>query len=297
MPELPEVETTRRGLEPRVKGRVIERAELRLPKLLQGCPAAGLDRALAGRRILAVGRRAKHLLIRLSGGLTLGVHLGMSGQLTFWDHRRRDAGGFLRHYRTGLQKTPTQHAPDKHTHLLLHLKGGDRVQYRDPRQFGRLRLYHGDPLRQPPLAGLGPEPLDPALTARAFGERLAARRGMLKALLLNQAFVAGIGNIYADEALFCARLHPRRRAETLGPAERARLFACVRKVLRQGIAQGGTSFSDFIGADGARGGNQERLLAYGRGGEPCLRCGAALARTLVGQRSTVFCPHCQRRRG
>ena len=140
MPELPEVETIRRGLEPRVKGRRIVRAEVRLKKQVRGMATAAFEKAVAGRRISGIDRRAKFLLFRLEGGLTLLGHLGMSGQISYWDHRKPDSGSFVVSPLTGLQRTPQQHAVDKHTHALLHLDGGDRIQYRDTRQFGYLRL-------------------------------------------------------------------------------------------------------------------------------------------------------------
>lgn len=292
MPELPEVETIRRGLEPKAVGRVVERAELRLPKLARD-GSLPWER-LRGARITAVRRRGKHLLVDFTGGLTLAVHLGMSGQLTFWDHTAADAPGFMRHRHTGLQKTPTQHAPDRHTHFLLHLRGGDRIQYRDPRQFGRLRLLATPKVAAtPPFDALGPEPFDPALTPAAFRAALAAHRTRLKPLLLDQRVIAGVGNIYADEALFGAGLHPLTPAAALTLAQAGALLASIRGVLRQGIENGGSSIADFIGADGAAGANQERLRVYGRGGERCVRCGAELVRTLVAQRGTVHCPRCQ----
>jgi formamidopyrimidine-DNA glycosylase len=297
MPELPEVETTRRGLEPRIRGRRILRVELSLPKLLKAAPAGGLKSA-EGRRILGLRRRAKHLWMDLEGGLTLCIHLGMSGQLTWWDPALPDSPGFLRHRHTGLQKTAGQHAPDAHTHLLLHLQGGGRVQYRDPRQFGALRLLPTAGLeRTPPFAGLGPEPLEPGFTAQGLAERLKARRSPLKALLLDQAVLAGVGNIYADEALHASGLHPLRRGSSLRPEEASALWQSLRRALRQGIRLGGSSISDYVNAEGRRGGNQEQLKAYGRAGLPCLRCGTRLKRIQVVQRSTVFCPRCQRSSG
>jgi len=293
MPELPEVETTRRGLAPHVDGLCILRAELKLPKLLKASPARGL-RAAEGRCILGLRRRAKHLWLDLEGGLTLCVHLGMSGQLTWWDPARQDSPGFMRHKRTGLQKSAGQHAPDKHTHLLLHLEGGGRVQYRDPRQFGALRLLATEALeRTAPFAGLGPEPLAPDFTAASLLKALKARRSPLKALLLDQHLLAGVGNIYADEALHAAGLHPLRKGASLRPEEASALWKSLRRVLRQGIRLGGSSISDYVNAEGKRGGNQEQLKAYGRAGLPCHHCGALLERILVVQRSTVYCPHCQ----
>jgi formamidopyrimidine-DNA glycosylase len=247
--------------------------------------------------VLGLRRRAKHLWMDVEGGLTLCVHLGMSGQLTWWDPARPDSPGFLRHRATGLQKTPSQHAPDAHTHFLLHMEGGGRVQYRDPRQFGALRLLATQGLElQPPFAGLGPEPLGTAFSAQGLAERLRAHRGPLKALLLDQHVLAGVGNIYADEALHAAGLHPLRKGSSLRLAEARALWLGLRRVLRQGIRLGGSSISDFVDAEGRRGGNQEQLKAYGRAGQPCRRCGALLQRIQVVQRSTVFCPSCQRAR-
>jgi formamidopyrimidine-DNA glycosylase len=295
MPELPEVETIRRGLEPRVKGRRIARAEVRLKKQVRGLPAAAFQKALAGRRILAVGRRAKFLLFRLEGGLTLLGHLGMSGQISYWDHRKPDSERFVVSPLTGLQRTPQQHAVDKHTHALLHLDGGDRIQYRDTRQFGYLRLLpNGQVEALPSIARLGIEPLGPAFTWAAFSAALGKRRGGVKALLLGQAAVVGLGNIYADEACYRARLHPRQTLERMKEPQRRALFEAIPAVLNQALDNGGTTLMDFRQADGQHGLNQDRLLAYGRAGEPCGRCGATMKSLQVSQRTTVFCPTCQR---
>jgi len=297
VPELPEVETIRRGLLPRIKGRRIERAEVRLKKQVRGMGAAAFEKALAGRRIVGLERRAKFLLFGLDSGLTLLGHLGMSGQISYWDHRKKDSDRFAVSPLTGLQRTPTQHAVDKHTHVLLHLDRGDRVQYRDTRQFGYLRLL---PTAQvaalPSIARLGLEPLGPAFTWEAFARALGQRRGGIKALLLGQAAVVGLGNIYSDEACFRAGLHPRQRLERLREPQRRALYEAIPAVLAQALANGGTTLMDYRGADGQHGLNQDRLQAYGRAGEPCLRCGRTLKKILVSQRSTVFCPSCQRLR-
>src|SRR3954463_9954920 len=168
MPELPEVETILRGLEPRVKGRTIVRVEVRLAKQVRGMGAAAFSRALAGRKIVGLDRRGKHLLFRLPDGL-VAIHLGMSGQVTYWDHRREDSPGFMVHRHTGLQRTAGQHSPDKHTHVLFHRDGGARIKYRDIRQFGHLRLLPPDGLTTHlPLASLGLEPLGTGWTYAAF---------------------------------------------------------------------------------------------------------------------------------
>ena len=295
MPELPEVETIRRGLEPRVKGRRIARAELRLKKQLRGMPAPAFEKALAGLRILGLERRAKFLLFRLDAGLTLLAHLGMSGQISYWDHRRKDSDRFQVSPLTGLQRSPVQHPVDKHTHALLHLEGGDRIQYRDTRQFGYLRLLPSpDVAALPSLRRLGLEPLDPGFTWQSFSAALAGRRGGLKALLLGQTAVVGLGNIYSDEACFRAGLHPRQKVERLSAPQRRALFEAIPAVLNQALDLGGTSLMDYRQADGQHGLNQERLLAYGRAGEPCARCGRELKSIQVSQRTTVYCPACQR---
>jgi formamidopyrimidine-DNA glycosylase len=295
MPELPEVETIRSGLEARVLGRTLVKAEIRLKKQVRGLSAARFEGLVAGRRIEALERRAKFLLFRLSGAKTLMVHLGMSGQLSYWDHRKEDNNGFVVSPLTGLQRTAGQHAVDKHTHALLHLDRGDRVQYRDTRQFGYLSLVDSDRVAAlPSIKRLGLEPLGGGFTWEAFAEAMDGRRGMLKALLLNQSAVVGLGNIYADEACFEAGLHPRQPLERLSRPRRRALFAAVTTVLNQALGLGGTTFRDYRQSDGSHGLNQDRLKAYGRGGKPCLRCGTAMKKILVTQRGTVFCPNCQR---
>jgi len=297
MPELPEVETIRRGLRPRIVGRTLVKAEVRLKKQVRGMPAARFESGIAGRRIEAVDRRAKFLLFRLSGSKTLLVHLGMSGQLSYWDHGLPDSERFVVSPLTGLQRTPGQHAVDKHTHALLHLDRGDRVQYRDTRQFGYLRLVDSAQVDAlPSIKRLGLEPLGSGFTFEAFAGALQGRRGALKPLLLNQSAVVGLGNIYADEACFEAGLHPRQALERLSLAGRRALFAAVTTVLDQALGLGGTTFRDYRQSDGSHGLNQDRLKAYGRASRPCVRCSTPMKKILVAQRGTVFCPNCQRRK-
>jgi formamidopyrimidine-DNA glycosylase len=297
MPELPEVETIRRGLEPRIVGRTLVKAEIRLKKQVRGLAAARFESEIAGRRVEALERRAKFLLFRLSGAKTLLVHLGMSGQLSYWDHRLPDSDRFVVSPLTGLQRTPGQHAVDKHTHALLHLDRGDRVQYRDTRQFGYLRLVDSGRVDLlPSIKRLGLEPLGPGFTFEAFERSLKGRRGMLKPLLLNQSAVVGLGNIYADEACFEAGLHPRQALERVTLSGRRALFAAITAVLDQALGLGGTTFRDYRRSDGSHGLNQDRLKAYGRASQPCVRCSTPMKRILVAQRGTVYCPNCQRRK-
>jgi formamidopyrimidine-DNA glycosylase len=294
MPELPEVESIRRGLDPHIKGRVISAVELRLPKQLKKMKPAEFVERLQGQAITGTGRRGKFLMLNLKDDV-LVIHLGMTGQVTYWDHRKKDDAGFVVLPHTGLQKTATQHAPDKHTHALFHLKGGDRIQYRDIRQFGHLHLIKRSDLENfRPMARLGAEPLEPSFSFAAFKKMMSGRRGQLKAMLLSQRPVAGLGNIYVDEALFRAKLHPRRKAETLKEADLKALHLAIPAVLKQGLRFGGTTLMDYRDAMGGKGSNQERLKAYGRAGQPCVRCGKTLKKIIISQRSTVFCPSCQR---
>ena len=296
MPELPEVETIRRGLAPVVVGRKIVRVEVRLKKQVRGMGVPSFVKALQGRRIESLGRRAKFLLFGLDKGLTLLGHLGMSGQISYWDHKKTDTSSFQVSPLTGLQRSPGQHPVDKHTHVLLHLDGGDRIQYRDIRQFGYLKLLPTEKVAQlPSLKRLGIEPLD-GFTWPRFSEALGRHRGMLKALLLNQAAVVGLGNIYADEACFRSGLHPRQRVERLKEPQRRALFEAIPAVLNQALANKGTTLMDYRTSDGGYGLNQESLQAYGRSGEPCLKCGTELSKIQVSQRTTVFCRHCQKLR-
>ncbi len=293
MPELPEVEFLRRSLDPHIKGRVIQSVDLRLAKQVRNLGAAEFCRRLTGQRILSTSRRGKYLLIHLKGEV-LVVHLGMSGQVSFWDHKKKGSGGFSVHPVTGLQRAVGQHEPDKHTHALFLLDHGDRIQYRDIRQFGRLLLLKPTAVDSfPTFARLGLEPLGRGFSYAAFRRAMQEKKGMAKALLLSQSTVAGLGNIYADEALFRARIHPKRRMETLSEDRWKALHKAIPEVLRQGLKNRGTTLMDYRSAEGAMGSNQERLLAYGRAGLPCKRCKTVLVKIQVSQRSSVFCPACQ----
>nr|WP_163501038.1 bifunctional DNA-formamidopyrimidine glycosylase/DNA-(apurinic or apyrimidinic site) lyase [Halomonas socia] len=276
MPELPEVETTRRGIAPHVEGREIREVIVRERRLRTPVPE-GLENALIGARIGALGRRAKYLLIPLSGAepaaeRTLLWHLGMSGS--------------LRVARLG-------DLPRKHDHLDLVLDGGAILRYHDPRRFGFVDWLAGNVLSDPRLARLGPEPLSPDFD----GERLYAmsrgRRIAVKPFLMDNAVVVGVGNIYASEALFLAGVDPRRAAGRISLERYQRLAAAVREVLAAAITQGGTTLRDFVSGTGEPGYFAQRLNVYGRDGQPCRRCGAELKLITLGQRASVFCGHCQ----
>jgi formamidopyrimidine-DNA glycosylase len=233
--------------------------------------ARDLPRRVAGQRIVRVGRRAKYLLLSLETG-TLLVHLGMSGNL---------------------RAVPAASPRRAHDHFDLILDSGVALRFNDPRRFGSLLYTSGAPQRHPLLAHLAPEPFSSAFDAGYLYRVTRGRRVAIKHLLMNSRLVVGVGNIYASEALFRARLKPQRRAATLSRAECARLVRAVRAVLRQAIRSGGTTLRDYRGADGLPGYFRQRLYVYERAGRPCRRCGAGVRALTQGQRSTYYCPQCQ----
>ncbi|MEI8334304.1 MAG: bifunctional DNA-formamidopyrimidine glycosylase/DNA-(apurinic or apyrimidinic site) lyase [Chloroflexota bacterium] len=280
MPELPEVETVARDLRALVVGATIVGASCDWPSTIATHDPDAFAAAVSGRVVEAVGRRGKRVVVELSGDRALTIHLKMTGQLF-----------------VVTPETPT----DRHVHLVLDLDDGREVRFRDIRKFGRVGLYtrtevgdlETDEGGVSPLAGLGPEPLDPSFTLAEFRSRIRARRGRLKSLLTDQAFLAGVGNIYADEALWRARLHPLRTAATLRPDDEHRLHRELRTVLAEAVERRGSSIDDYT-APGGDGSMQERLDVYQREGEPCRRCGRPIRRIVLGQRATHFCSHCQR---
>lgn len=272
MPELPEVETIKRSLAPRLLGRRILEISVRLPRMVEGVDPEELRRRLSGQVIGGLDRRGKHLLLELAAGDRLAFHLRMTGRL------------LLR---------PAGHPEEPHTHLVFLLSEGWELRYADLRKFGRLHyLPAGDPLPAP-LADLGPEPLEDGFTPAVLEGILAGRRGPIKAVLLDQRSVAGIGNIYADEILHRARLHPARPAGSLSSAEIARLHAAIRAVLEEAILSRGTTSRDYVDGEGRPGEYQERLLVYGRAGGACPSCGAEIRRMVLAGRGTHYCPICQ----
>jgi len=285
MPELPEVETVRRSLLPYLPGARVQQVIIRHPKVvLTPLP-------LEGDRFSLLERHGKLLMLGLESGRTLLVHLGMTGQLTYRDPRRDDRP-FQRHPTTGLQRT-LQHEVDAHTHVSLDLEGGGALHYRDIRKFGKLRLADSAQ-RQAQLARMGPDPLTDAWKWERFLGQVKKTHRPIKAVLLDQAVAAGVGNIYADEALFLAGIRPSSRSHRLGAARLKKLFEAVPQVLQQGIHYGGTTLSDYLDAEGNPGSNQEQLWAYGRYGQPCRRCGTTVERSTVAQRTSSWCPGCQR---
>lgn len=293
MPELPEVETIRRGLERHLPGKRIHRVEVREPKLVVRPHWESFVIELAGQTFRQLRRTGKMLILELDS-VTLLVHLGMTGQLTFRDPSRPDDERFRIQPITGLQEA-RQHAPDQHTHLLLHLVGGTSLCYRDIRKFGKWRLYSREEASScPELAALGPDPLTSAYNLDGFAESLRRTTRHVKAVLLDQAVVAGLGNIYVDEALHRCGLRPTRRANKLNGREVFRLFETIPQVLREALEHRGTTFSDYRDAEGQRGDNASRLQVYGRHGEPCPGCGDPLRRSTVAGRTSSWCARCQK---
>jgi formamidopyrimidine-DNA glycosylase len=270
MPELPEVETTRRGIRPALVGRTIRAFDLREARLRWPVEPQ-LAREVAGQRVLDVHRRAKYLLIELERG-TLIAHLGMSGSL---------------------RVMPAGSPRLLHDHYDLVLDSGQCLRFNDPRRFGSLHWCTGDPHAHALLAALGPEPLEPPFDAAYLARRARGRRAAVKLFLMDQRIVVGVGNIYASEALFRAGVRPRRAAGRIKAAEWARIVEAVRAVLSEAIRQGGTTLRDYVNADGAPGYFRQELYVYERTGAPCRRCGTPIRHLVQGQRSTYFCPSCQ----
>ncbi|MDP3486932.1 MAG: bifunctional DNA-formamidopyrimidine glycosylase/DNA-(apurinic or apyrimidinic site) lyase [Bacillota bacterium] len=274
MPELPEVETVRRSLLACIKNLSITAVNVRMPKLIQNLTAEEFSQAIIGRTVRDIERRGKYLMVRLSGEYTLVIHLRMTGQLRY-SH------------------------PDvpelSHTHIVIYLSDGNELRYTDIRQFGFWFLAPDDIIDQVSrTATLGPEPLEDSLTIECFSSLVIGKKGCIKALLLNQQFVAGVGNIYADEALFGAGVHPERKADTLTSTEIEALYHSMRHVLAQGVRMRGTSFSDYVDGLGESGSFQHELKVYGRAGEACAVCTTPITRLVVAGRGTHICPNCQK---
>jgi formamidopyrimidine-DNA glycosylase len=272
MPELPEVETVMRGLRDPLLGRTITALHTDWSRALETPPLLIFAGRIAGQTVRDLGRRGKYILMHLTHD-TLLVHLRMTGRLY-------------------VTPDDAEHDADRWVRVMFQLDNAHQLRFSDSRKFGRCWLVN-DPAEV--VGKLGPEPLDETFTRDVFAARLAGRSGRLKPLLLDQHFIAGIGNIYADEALFLARLHPLQTADTLDDGDITRLHAAIQAVLREGIAREGASVNWYRKPDGSRGKAQTTLKVYGRAGEPCLRCGHPVERIVVGQRGTHLCPACQTR--
>ncbi len=275
MPELPEVETTRRGIVPHVEGRIITDVVLRRPDLRWPIPHAIVS-DLPGQRIRSIERRAKYLLLHTDVGSAL-LHLGMSGVL-----------------RVVPADTPV--ARHDHVDMALETRPGETdrlLRFTDPRRFGCL-LWQAPGEIHPLLARLGPEPLEPAFSGKVLWQASRTRQSAVKLMLMDNAVVVGVGNIYANEALFAAGIDPRRAAADISRPRYQRLASEIQRLLAWAIERGGTTLRDFISPDGKPGYFFRELMVYGRAGEPCLKCGQAVHSAMLGQRATYWCPRCQR---
>ncbi len=273
MPELPEVETVRRQLEPALIGRRFEQVRIDDPRLVRPYEPAEVAAELEGERVAAVERRGKYLIFRFKSGRVLLIHLRMTGSLL---------------------RAPNGSLPDDpHRRAVVRLDDGSDVAYRDVRRFGTWLLLEPGEAEPYLAARVGDEPLDTLFTAARLGERLAGRRVSLKAALLDQRTLAGMGNIYVDEALWRARLNPLRPAAGLDRNELRRLHRGIRAALEHGLARQGSTLRDYRLPDGSGGSMQDEFRVYGRRDEPCDRCGTPIARTQVAGRTTWYCPTCQ----
>lgn len=273
MPELPEVETVRRVLAPQLQGLTVQTVTAHRPEVVAHPDAATFCRVLAGQTIADLARRGKFLRILLDSGDQVVLHLRMTGCLLL---------------------TPAACPPEKHTHVVFHLSSGDELRFSDPRRFGRFWLLRqGEPDTYSGVAKLGPEPFDSDLTADDLRQRCARRTRAIKECLLDQSVVAGIGNIYADETLFAAGIHPARPANSLSAAEWARLAAEIPRQLAYFTEKNALSPEEYLQSKGQDYRNTPFLQVYGHGGDACPRCGATLCRMVIGGRSSVYCPTCQ----
>lgn len=274
MPELPEVETVRRTLQTLLCGKTIQHVSVLLPRIIRR--PADVDAfcyLLAGQTITNVDRRGKFLKM-IMDDVVLVSHLRMEGRYGLFQ-----------------KDEPVE----KHTHVIFHFTDQSELRYRDVRQFGTMEVWpKGEEDTVPPLSKLGPEPLSDTFTLSQFKSLLNGKKTKIKPLLLNQEFLVGLGNIYVDEALFSAKIHPETSADQLSSRKVAQLYKAIRETLQEAVNQGGSSIKSYVNGQGEMGMFQQQLKAYGREGEPCLRCGKALVKTVVGGRGTHFCPRCQR---
>ena len=275
MPELPEVETTLRGIAPHIEGKTVETVILRQPKLRwQVNPALG--DILSGQQVLSCGRRAKYLIVRFPMGILL-IHLGMSGSLRIFTPSDERIG-----------------KPGKHDHTDFIFSDGTVLRYHDPRRFGAILWYEGIEEYHPLLEKLGPEPLSEAFCADYLYERLKTQKRAVKLALMDNAVMVGVGNIYANESLFRAAVSPRRPACRVKKKECAALVDAIKAVLRRAIETGGSTLKDFVDSNGKSGYFQQEYTVYGRHNLQCVRCGGLIVKEILRQRGTFYCPNCQK---
>ncbi|WAH37951.1 bifunctional DNA-formamidopyrimidine glycosylase/DNA-(apurinic or apyrimidinic site) lyase [Alicyclobacillus dauci] len=275
MPELPEVETIRRGLTSLVVGKTVTYVTVRLPRIIRFPSVPEFEERLVGRTIHAIHRRGKYLVFDMEP-FTMISHLRMEGQ-----------------YRVADRDEPLA----SHTHVIFGMSDGTELRYRDVRQFGTMDALADDEERPSGLVNLGPEPFDPVLTPNVFYTRLHSRSAPIKSVLLDQVCIAGLGNIYVDEALFLSGIHPLTKASRIGQGRCELLLGAIRNVLSRAIEAGGSSVRTYVNGYGRHGGFQMQLNVYARQGQPCFVCGQAIEKIKLGGRGTHFCPHCQARGG
>jgi formamidopyrimidine-DNA glycosylase len=289
MPELPEVETVRLGLAPALLGHSLTRVNVKRADLRKAFPENFAAR-LTGRRVVAVTRRAKYLLVGLDNNTTLVMHLGMSGRITIHHGAARAKPGRFHN------KAPDDGSGSgKHDHVVFQTEEGTRIVFTDHRRFGMMDLVETDAIGVHPLfVGIGPEPLDAAFTPKILSAALKGKKTPIKSALLDQRVVAGLGNIYVCEALYYARISPKRLAATVAGARAERLAPAIKTVLADAIKAGGSSLRDYAQADGELGYFQHHFAVYDREGEPCPDCAGTIKRIVQAGRSTFYCPKCQR---
>ncbi len=275
MPELPEVETTLRGISPHIHGQTVCQTTIRQPKLRWRIPE-DLAQTLQGQTVLECTRRAKYLLIRFPAGILL-IHLGMSGSLRIFTDGDERIG-----------------KPGKHDHADFAFADGTVLRFHDPRRFGAILWFAGAPEHHPLLAALGPEPLSPEFNADYLHDKLRKQKRAVKLALMDNAVVVGVGNIYANESLFKAHVSPRRAANQVSLEECTLLVATIQAVLQRAIATGGSTLRDFVNSDGQSGYFQQEYSVYGRHNQPCPECGSLIHKETIGQRGTFYCTHCQK---
>lgn len=275
MPEMPEVETIRRSLEKKLLGKEIVDVKILLSRQIKWPAVENFASRLVGRKIAEAARIGKYLLFKLDNGNELIVHLRMTGRLCY--------------------KTAQDKSEETHTRVVFYFAGGERLIYADIRTFGALyALLPDERWRIRGLSEMGPEPLSAEFTVDYLQGILQKRRTKIKSILLNQKYIGGLGNIYVDEALFLAGIQPQRTADSISPAETAKLYSSINKVIAEGIADGGTTFRDYRDGEGKKGHHQEKLFVYGRGGQSCRRCQNQIEKITLGGRGTHYCPHCQK---
>jgi len=276
LPELPEVETIKRSLENTITGLKIKKVIVNLPKIVRTVDMQDFKEELLNRKIESIARRGKYLLIQLTGNLTMVIHLRMTGKLIYC----RAGSPF-----------------SKHTHIFFELDNNHHLRFEDTRQFGKIIFVPTKKLDNVAgLKNLGIEPFDEKFSKEFLKKQLRGRRGKIKPLLMDQTFIAGLGNIYTDEILFRARINPEKAANNLSPREASNLFYAIQDVLAEGIKYRGTTIRNFADGNGEVGRYQSRLQVYGREGKPCPHCGKAIMRKKIGGRSSYFCPSCQKLR-